>query len=57
MRSPKSLHNLQLDEGDNYMAETEKQRHKFNINSIQPVISISHYIRADTRRYVTTSNE
>jgi hypothetical protein len=31
------------DEGGNYMAETENQRHKFNINSIRPVISISHY--------------
>ena len=29
MCSPKSLHNLQLDEGDNYMAETETEEEKY----------------------------
>ena len=28
MRSPKSLHNLQNDEGGNYMAETETENYK-----------------------------
>jgi hypothetical protein len=28
MRSPKSLHNLQHDEGGNYMAETETENYK-----------------------------
>ena len=33
MRSPKSLHNLQHDEGGNYMAETETETETPNIVS------------------------
>jgi hypothetical protein len=38
MRSPKSLHNLQNDEGGNYMAETEKKGKKILDNDLKGLI-------------------
>jgi hypothetical protein len=39
MRSPKSLHNLQHDEGGNYMAETETETSNFNTLLVEIFLS------------------